>query len=307
MLQKTYPEGEIGVIVGRFQVHALHEGHRALIESVRARHQKVAIFLGSTPGVLVTRNNPLDLQSRRVMLQEAFPDVEVRSIKDQPSDEGWSEELDRLIEELFEIGSVVLYGSRDGFAPAYSGKHPVVELDERRSTSGTELRRSISHRVRASADFRHGVVYAAHNRHPVAYPAVDIAILRGHEVLLGRKRNDLSGRWRFLGGFVDPRKDDGLEAAARREATEESGGLEFGPLTYVGSLRVEDWRYRNELDAIVTTLFCCEYRWGEARASDDIAEAAWCSLDRLAETLIPEHLPLGEMLTAHLNKEQNRD
>ena len=227
LLHPSAPEADIGVIVGRFQVHELHEGHRALIDSVRARHQKVAIFLGSTPGVLVTRNNPLDFMARRLMLQAAYPEIDVLSMKDQPCDKAWSEELDRRIEDVFEIGSVVLYGSRDGFAPAYTGKYPVVELEATQRISGTEIRRSLSNQVRESADFRHGIVYAAHNRHPTAYPTVDIAILRpsgsaesgaGAELVLVRKRNDLPGQWRFPGGFFDPRVDRSLEGAAVRGA-----------------------------------------------------------------------------------------
>ena len=36
---------DVGVIVGRFQVHELHEGHRGLIDTVRDKHDKLIMFL----------------------------------------------------------------------------------------------------------------------------------------------------------------------------------------------------------------------------------------------------------------------
>lgn len=305
MLEQTMPSADIGVIVGRFQVHELHAGHRDLIETVRARHQKVAIALGSTPGVLGGRNGPLDYESRRQMIQDAYPDVSVLSIKDRPDDVDWSSDLDALISSVFEIGSVLLYGSRDSFAPSYSGRYSVVELAEASRISGTEIRASISNRVRSSADFRHGVVYAAHNRFPVAYPTVDVAVTKrpSREVLLVRKRTDLAGRWRFVGGFVDPRRDRSLEAAAAREAAEEIPEVSLSGLRYVGSHAVDDWRYRSEADSIITSLFIGEFQWGAAKAGDDVHEARWFKVDQLADVLIPEHQPLGEILVTALSGE----
>ena len=53
-LSKAY---DIGVVVGRFQVPYLHQGHLDLLETVQSRHKKVIIFLGMT-STLTTRNNP---------------------------------------------------------------------------------------------------------------------------------------------------------------------------------------------------------------------------------------------------------
>ena len=308
MLEPTMPTGPVGVIVGRFQVHELHAGHRALIETVCARHQKVGVLLGSTPGVLVTRNNPLDYQTRRLMIQAEYPNVVVHPIKDQPTDGGWSESVDHAIRDMFEIGPAVLYGSRDGFAPSYSGRYKVVELQETMHVSGTDIRNSVRDAIRVSPDFRHGVVYAAFNRHPVAYPTVDIAITRldRREVALGRKRLDPPGRWRFPGGFVDAQRDDGLEAAARRELREEFGSMEVGPMAFVGSRIVDDWRYKREVDAIVTSLFHADYTFGPLIAGDDIDEAEWFDIDGFVDRLVSEHVALGGMLLAYLDKERDR-
>lgn len=314
MMHPTTPIGDIGVIVGRFQVHELHSGHVELIDSVAVRHQKLVILLGSTPGVLVTRNNPLDFQTRKAMIQEMFPQITVLPLRDQPTDEGWSADLDHVLTQAFEIGSCVLYGSRDGFAPSYSGKWPVVELEATQRTSGTEIRNSLSHSIRASRDFRHGVVYAAHNRHPVTFPTVDIALIKVEgpaffkDVALCRQPTDPPGMWRFPGGFVDP-TDESLEAAAARELHEELGQCPGVALfEYVGSHRQDAWRYRKEVDSITTTLFTAPYQMGALCPSDDVVSAEWFPVPCCAEDhdiLVPEHRALGAMLIAYLEKKQS--
>ena len=57
----------IGIIVGRFQVSSLHPGHVDLIDSVRFRHNKVIIVLGSSP-LKATKNNPSSPYGKKVLL-----------------------------------------------------------------------------------------------------------------------------------------------------------------------------------------------------------------------------------------------
>lgn len=303
------PEGDIGVIVGRFQVHELHEGHTEMIHAVVQRHQKVVILLGSTPGVLVTRNNPLDFQTRKAMIQEVYPDIVVLPLRDQPTDSGWSAALDALVQDAFPVGRVVLYGSRDSFVPSYLGRWPVVELEATRTISGSAVRQSLSHSVRASRDFRHGVVYAAHNRHPAVYQTVDIALVRKGpacpEVALVSQAVDPEGLMQFPGGFVDP-ADESLEHAAVRELREETGACPgVNALTYIGSRRQDAWRYRNEIDVVHTTFFeAAANGSSQLTPGDDAVEAEWIPVVVLEDILIPEHQDLGEMLYAYLKKEQ---
>jgi bifunctional NMN adenylyltransferase/nudix hydrolase len=63
---------DVGVIVGRFQVPELHDAHKDLIETVCDKHDKVIIFLGLSP-LMVTRENPLDFESRKQMILESSP------------------------------------------------------------------------------------------------------------------------------------------------------------------------------------------------------------------------------------------
>lgn len=272
-------KGSCGVIVGRFQVPFLHEAHKELIDRVVKAHPKVIIFLGLSP-CLVTRNNPLDFEARRKMLQEMYPDAIILYIDDVPSDEIWSKKLDDQITRIISPNqSVVLYGGRDGFVKHYTGKFKTCELESTTFVSGTEIRNSISKSVKGSPDFRMGVIWAAYNQYPKVFTTVDIAIFNedGTKILLGKKPNE--SKYRFIGGFSSP-DSDSFEHDARREVQEETG-VEIGDMTYVGSYKISDWRYANEIDKIKTILFKAKYIYGAPRAGDDIELIKWFDIAKL--------------------------
>src|SRR5271168_4896077 len=100
-----------GVIVGRFQVNDLHDGHMELFREVRGRHNRVIVFIGIAP-TDITRSNPLDFETRKRMIQSKFPEFTVLPILDVNSVEFWSQSLDKRISEVADFGDVTLYGGR---------------------------------------------------------------------------------------------------------------------------------------------------------------------------------------------------
>lgn len=283
------PAPSYGVIVGRFQVHELHDGHMELLRTVCGLHNRVIVFLG-TPPTLATRRNPLDFETRRRMLQAKFPAVTVSALPDQPSDELWSRTLDSRIREMAPYGSITLYGGRDSFAPSYVGAYkPVQELPLHiKNTSGEEVRAEVSSRIMESSDFRAGVIYSTQNRFPAAIMCTDAAIVDEHcqKILLGKKKTD--NGWRFIGGHVDPR-DGSLEDCVKREVLEETG-LYVERTEYVGSFKIDDWRWTKETDKLFTALFLCVNSSGAAIANDDIAQVKWLPLSEIKGTDIePAH------------------
>lgn len=308
MKEKT-TKMDVAVIVARFQVHSLSEAHIDLIETVRSKHNKVIIFLGLSP-VLGTRNNPLDFESRKQMILEKFPDVNVLYIKDVPDDKVWSKKLDEQISDmLLPNQTVALYGGRDSFISHYYGKFPTIELEATSYLSGTELRKDISSKVKSSADFRAGVIWATHNRWPSVQATVDVAIydFDKNRLLLIRKNGE--SRFRFVGGFAQPDSDN-FEEDARREVMEEAG-VEISDIKYIDSFKVDDWRFRNEIDKIKSLFFIASYTFGYPRIQDtvEIAEARWFELTELVKDgeivdgkIVEEHVPLLSSLCLYLLK-----
>ena len=272
MKEKANKPADCAVIVGRFQVNELHEAHIDLINSVIQKHDRVLLFLGNSI-IRNTTSNPLDYRARRAMIADKFPNVEVHYINDNPSDAAWSKSLDKQIgEQLLPMQSVTLYGSRDSFLKAYSGKYNVCELEATTFISGTEVRRRVCNNYPPTADYRAGMIAATAYRYPTAFQTVDIAVVNDkREILLARKPDEK--KWRFIGGFSDPRSVS-LEADAKREVTEEAS-IEVDDITYLGSTLIDDWRYRGEQDKIKTAFFIAKYIYGKPEGADDIAEVKW--------------------------------
>ncbi len=287
------------VIIARFQTPYLHPGHHQLIESIAARHRKTVVALGMNP-VKGSRRNPYDFYTRERMLKAAYPSLFVLPLADHPSDEVWSGNLDALLQSSFPAESFVLYGSRDSFIPAYSGALPVEELPGREGHSATALRTEYADAVLDSQDFRMGINYAYHNTYATVHTTVDIALFKEERscLLLGKKK----GRdgWRLPGGFADV-TDAGFEAAAHRELTEECGPLEVGAMQYVGSMQVDDWRYRREVNKVMTLLFATDLLYGSPKAADDLEKVEWFAVSGLEAMIadgqiVSEHQPLVKML-----------
>jgi bifunctional NMN adenylyltransferase/nudix hydrolase len=297
-------ETVVGVVIARFQVPKLHEGHRHLVDHVIANHKRVIVLLGDRD---IQRNDKhsLDFATRKLMVNGAYPEIECYRLLDKGNDELWSEEVDSLLANQ-NANDAVLYGSRDSFIPHYLGAHRVVEVPAVSLVNGTGVREKNAKKPLDSEDFRRGVLYAMSNRYPQGHPAVDCALVRRRndefEILLGKKdRREKS--WRFIGGFFDPEKDTSYEEAAMRELREEGGpGLVFDYPNYIGSAVINDWRYRDSKDRIVTALMLMWYLNGEIKAGDDMAEVAWIPLSRLMKVVYEHHQPLAVKVSQFLER-----
>jgi len=292
-----------GVIVGRFQVPSLHEGHIELLKKVESFHHHVILFLGVAPGGAST-HNPLDYDTRRIMIQHIFPNFIVLPIADCSSDKVWSDNLDKKIAEIVSYGNVTLYGGRDSFKPHYRGKHTPYMLDLKVSVNGTDIRNLVTDRVQGSKDFREGVIYSINNMFPRVVTCVDVAILHKGEdetcVLLGRKLGEKN--WRFVGGHAEPTSSS-FEIDVKREAFEETA-LRIDSITYIGSRLVDDWRWRSAPDKIKTLFFVGYSMLPTFEARDDINELRWFGMDEDPE-MVNEHIPLFRMLSDWWEKEND--
>jgi bifunctional NMN adenylyltransferase/nudix hydrolase len=305
---------DIGVIVGRFQIDKLHEGHIALLDHVTNLHNKVIVFLGVAQGEH-KEEQALEYATREKMIKSAYPSILTIPLPDMHDDELWSKNLDNKVREAFAHGSVTLYGGRESFISHYSGRFSYEEVSNAIEQSATARRNQIKREVRDTEDFRAGILYHAANSYPNVFPCVDAAIIKEGEnpmILVARKPNEKL--YRFPGGHVDP-EDSSYEAAAKREAREECGSIELGKAEYVTSMRVDDWRYRSSRNKITTALYKMKYLWGSVSANDDIVECKWMEASELLEegsivkNIVPEHRELMIALLGNLGllKEKNQE
>jgi len=304
-VSNTHKMKAAGVIIARFQTPFLHEGHQYLLNEIRSRHEHVIVVLGVAP-IKGSRRNPFDFVTRERMLHAFCSDLKVLPLHDIASDEAWSSNLDTLLRASFPFEDFVLYGSRDSFIPHYSGHLPTAELPVNGHHNASDIRNEGGERVLATEDFRHGINYAYQHVYPKVYPTVDVALLRDDRsaVLLGRKHQ--AANWRFPGGFCDP-EDDSFEQSAARELREECGDLLTGKMEYITTAKIDDWRYRDEADKIISTFYCTNYEGGEAEGSDDLAAVKWVPIAQLqtmmaAGEIAAEHFVLVNALLKHLGK-----
>lgn len=280
-----------GVIIGRFQTPELHSEHIKLIQYVLDRHEKVILFLGVSP-TLANKKHPMDFITRKYMIEEQFgiSKLTIMPLSDKKYDDVWSKQLDSKIKEIFPLGSVTIYGSRDSFIPYYKGVNKTLELQPDVFVSATDVRELASKKIISSSEFRAGIIYSVYNQFPVVYSTVDVAIIKDDEILLGQKLGETE--WRFIGGFVDT-TDESDEAAAKRETLEETG-LEVSDLEYVCSMPVNDWRYRGIKDrSIMTRFFKAKYIFGCPTPQDDINALKWFKITpELENILVEEHKKL---------------
>ena len=159
-----------------------------------------------------------------------------------------------------------------------------------------EIFNNSSEKTVKDLQYRKGVVAACSSRYPTVYPTVDCAIFEDESfqiLWLARKKDE--DLFRFVGGFADP-KDDGFEASALREAKEETG-MECEIVDWIGSCKIDDWRYREEEDKIITNLFALKKVFGKVLAQDDIFQLKAVSIDLFSEENIqPEHRRLFKMV-----------
>ncbi len=299
MGKKNAMKKKLGVIVGRFQIADLHDGHKHLINTVLSEADKVLVLVGVHNGQPTDRD-PLDFSTRADMILDRYSNVEIHPISDHPSDAVWSRELDKLLESLYDNFDPIMYGSRDSFINVYSGKHTAREISPIESLSGTESRASsVAHTN--DIMFRSGVIHASvKQRQPISYQVVDVAILHTtkKEVLLGKR--DREEGWRFFGGIVDP-KYTSLEQAAKHEAREDVGDVRLDDFVYLGSTQISDRSYNNSQDALMSIFFTAKYVSGTVSPADDIDEIRWFAYEEVEKNLAGSHKQLGEMFTRYIN------
>jgi bifunctional NMN adenylyltransferase/nudix hydrolase len=312
---------KLGVIIGRFQSHDLHSGHKHLINYSHNENDHTLILIGVSE-FQYTEKNPLSYENRKWMISSYFNELTdfppsrftIDFINDNPCDFQWSKNVDDKISSISHMtyythhrfGEITMYCSRDGFNSSYHGKYKVKEINpyeefhqitrEFYTPCSSDYRKKITYEN--SREFRAGVVFSTQQlaKYPKVYYIVDAAITRENEVLLCRKYN--SDKWMFIGGFYDPRYDKSPENAIIREVHEETGLIVKNP-KHIATMPVLDWRIKCENEGCITSFYSFKLTDNQIGiANDDIEEVKWFNMDANLISEIAEcHLPLYSILT----------
>jgi bifunctional NMN adenylyltransferase/nudix hydrolase len=318
------------VVIGRFQTPWPTPAHRELLDIAiqHAGPEGVVLVLLATSST-ITKANPLSyairasimrqfLRERTSGLDEA-PYCHVAPINDHPFDAQWVSNVHEQIRGHGLENPTLIWG-HDSSRHVYEANggtyacHTIKHIDDHASVLRQRVRPPYGEPQDNMFEFTRGMIYQTERMYPQTYPTVDVALVRelpqggmalppgsvDHrrrrlEVAMCRKPGEPEGMWRFPGGFVDP-KDVNHEAAAMRELTEELGSHVVSNLMYLGSVRVNDWRYRRGPEGIMTTFFGMRHVNGDLEASDDISHATWIPLERVQEVVNPVHEELAKIL-----------
>lgn len=293
-----------GVIVGRFQTPYLHEGHKALIDYAFKKCDTLIVYIGNTI-VKGSEKDPMDYATRRLMLSSYLLDnYEERTffvypLQDIPiSDKNWVRALDMSISNAtLHVSNVTLFGGRDSFLDVYrknNGRYKTDDFVDVAEFSATQIRKETAQFPVPSEDFRKGCVYAALNKYPVVFSTVDVCVYdpTTKKILFGEKRG--CDKLFMPGGFVDV-SDPSFASAAVRELKEETGlNVHYLHLKFVGSTKMNDYRFRGREDMGVMTnlfLYVCPTT-PSVKAGDDLISLKWVSEDDLEKYVDPIHIPL---------------
>ena len=249
----------LSVVIGRFQTPYIHEGHKQIIKKAKEGGD-LAIFVGCTAAI-GTDKNPLSFEVRKKMLTDFVKKDNIKALHDMPSDEYWSNQIDDLIDKMGYKEATIFGGRDNSIEGCYSGKHKVNIISNYGDYSSTEIREDCKELPNLmSREFRSGIIYHTQNRYPIVYSTVDIILWRkllsDYQVLMGKKGD----KFALVGGFVD-NSDKNLEEAAYRELFEETGICKENltciekSLIYSYSTKVDDDRYKNTKDSIMTHVF----------------------------------------------------
>lgn len=161
----------VGVLIGRFQLPQLHDGHTAIINHVLKNCDETCILVGVTPKPDL--KNLLPYPAVRQMIRGTYAasyaagKLHIHPLLDiDGNDLQWSYCIDRLLTLLFPGYVVHLYSGRDSFKPHYHGKYqPVIDwYGFNGEINGTKERnRIIESNPADCASFRAGIVYGLGN------------------------------------------------------------------------------------------------------------------------------------------------
>lgn len=239
------------------------------------------------PYYKATRNNIVPINLMEAKIRIAFPNNPILVVKAIRNSYNWATSITEAyflnggsdnIDKIYFDNEYLFNRFNEGI-----GDNPIAKLISIDYYFQTEVANSKLGTTIMDDQFINGVIHANTKKYPAVIPTVDVGIVfesdphHLNSIIVGKKKGD--NFYHFIGGFVDP-TDKSYESAACREAFEETNIIiTRDELEYLGSRRINDWRYGDQTDKIITHLYCVKYNETQSElirrymvAKDDILE-----------------------------------
>lgn len=297
---------KLAVIIGRFQTPIFHHGYEKLFSEARKVSENILILVGTSP--ITDKKNPYNYCAVSDFLSSKAPHIGTpkkiykhKALYDHPNDDIWFESLLQSLEGYPMYEPVFIVGETSGALRVLKEKKcKVVIVPNDYSVCSTDIRENAEYIN--SDEFRKGMLYQEMRKFDTVYSTVDvIPVLADKSILLGKKRTD--DKYRFIGGFVAP-GDVTLEVTLRRELKEETGlYVTSEKIVSIGSCRVDDWRYKDSNNKIMTNVFMCFMPTSDRGiARDDIVEVKSFNYTDVPFNLIDSHSQLWNFFSTKIKE-----
>lgn len=273
---------KIGVLIDTFQYIKLPKKLKKLAKKLQKECDEFLILV-SLKEIKNTTNQFLDYNTINDWLKRKFPKATIHQIVDCESNFHFSQQI---VEKIYDKTTspdwrTLIYAFNDTLEH-YNGSYEINSL-------GARHVENIGMRKIGGKQYRRGMMDASIIRYATGFPTIDVVAyqysVESNKILLGRKEG--SDNWHLPGGFFDPQKDNSFLDTAKRELFEETS-IQAEVLKHFDSMKVDDYRYKNEFDKIITTIYEFQIPFETVlNPTDDLIEVRMFSCDEIMKDEFP--------------------
>lgn len=245
---------EYGVIVGKFQAPMLTEGHKQILSTAGNKSDHLLIFIFDNE-IPFSSSNPLSYDVReRILLDFVRNKVCKHATFYKLSDQKYASSLQNSIDKTlsyYDIGgknTATIYGGPNNFANDYTGIANKVILPLVQGKNSSELRDMAYNLKQTTLLFHSGMINALNWREPICHNFI-VPLVTSNEkgpVLLVEQLTTMKNL--TIPTFPVVARFDDLIHQSRAELKDIFPELKFSSGSLLGSIKINDWRFRDTED-----------------------------------------------------------
>ncbi len=248
---------KFGVVIGRFQAPIIIGGHRTILQAAAKDNDELIIFIADNE-IPFSHSNIIPYEIREALLADFIKSsinktVHFYKLDDQKYASYIQAAIDHVLAVHYDVGKTneaTLYGGPGNFAERYSGIMKVKLIEKVNLGPSAEQARSVAYNhMNYSATFCSGIIKAIRQREPICHNyVISVAIGdNGRENQILVEQNERMKRL-ILPTFEVVKRFDNLIHQSFAELRDIVPNIVLSTGTQMGSVRVDDWRFRDSDD-----------------------------------------------------------